>query len=149
MRSLLTLLLLVTGLLTLTGCNTFERRADKKAATFATLDEPTKSRLQAGEVRVGDNEDMVYLALGSPDEKKSTTTAKDKTTTWIYNRYWQEYRGEAYGGFARRVVRDPKTGTTTAYLEPISRPVYSDHVQPVMKITFADGKVTVVERAKN
>ncbi|MDF3056975.1 MAG: hypothetical protein K0R17_1190 [Rariglobus sp.] len=141
-------LILAVASLTLTGCNTFERRAQKKADVFAALSPADQARLEKKVINVGDTADMVYIALGSPDEKTVATTASGETLTWTYNRYWQEYRGEAYGGFQRQVVRDPKTGATSVYLEPISRPVYAERQQPVMRIVFTDGKVSVIEQAR-
>ncbi len=76
------------------------------------------------------------------------TAATGATTTWIYNRYWQEYKGEAYGGYIRRAVTNPKTGATSFYLEPISRPVYETRQQPVLRVVFAKGKVALIEQPK-
>ncbi|HEY9249563.1 MAG TPA: hypothetical protein VIO38_10540 [Rariglobus sp.] len=146
---LLSLFSAVLVLALLTGCSTFERRAKQKAAVFATLSPEARARLENRSIAVGDTFDMVYIALGWPDEKQQSTTASGQTTTWVYNRYWQEYQGEAYGGFQRRVIRDPKTGVSTVSLEPVSRPIYTDRKQPVMRIVFAEGKVTVIEQAKN
>lgn len=144
-----TLLPLLLTLLLLGGCNTFERRAKQKADVFASLSPETRSRLENKTIHVGDTADMVYIALGSPDEKHVKSTATGETVVWTYNRYWQEYHGEAYGGFHRHVVRNSKTGATSVYLEPISRPVYVDRRQPVMRVFFSEGKVTLVEQAKD
>ena len=100
----------------------FDHRVKQKAALVAPLDGPTLARLRAGEIRLGDSEDLVYLAQGSPDEQKQTTTASGETTTWVYHRYWQEYRGEMISGFQPRVRRDPATGATITYQESVSRP---------------------------
>jgi len=149
MRAPFSLLLPVFGLLVfMTGCDTFARRAEKKSAVFSALPAADQARLEKKEIHVGDTLDMVYIALGQPDEKKQSTTADGQTTTWIYNRYWQEYQGQVYDGYVRRVVTNPKTGSATVYYEPVSRPVYADRQQPVMRIRFADGKVTVIEQAK-
>lgn len=129
------------------GCNTFERRAEQKAAVFAALPPETQARLKNEAIQVGDSEDMVFIAFGKPDETKTATTAAGATTTWIYNRYWQEYQGEAHGGFRRHVARDPKTGATSVYLEPISRPVYESRRQAVLRVVFERGAVTVIEKA--
>ncbi len=142
------LLLSLLALLVFTGCNTYERRAKQKADVFATLSPETRTRLENKSILVGDTFDMVYIAVGNPDEKLQSTTATGATTTWIYNRYWQEYQGDAYDGFRRVVVRDPKTGASTVYLEPVSRPIYTDRKQPILRITFTDGKVTVIEQPK-
>jgi hypothetical protein len=141
--------LLTAALCAFAGCNTFERRAQQKADVFARLSPADQARLEKKVIHVGDNADMVYIALGHPDEKQQSVTADGETTTWVYNRYWQEYRGEAHGGFVRHVVRDPKTGAASVYFEPISRPVYAERQQPVMRIIFQGGKVAVIEQAKN
>jgi len=33
-------------------------------------------------------------------------------------------------------------------LEPVTRPIYVDREQPVMRVTFVNGKVSVVEQVK-
>jgi hypothetical protein len=146
MKNPLVILLLGVGLLAATGCQNFEHRVKQKAALVATLDDATQARLRAGEIRLGDSEDLVFLARGKPDEKKLTTTASGETTTWVYNRYWQEYRGETAGGFQPRLRRDPTTGATSTYMEPVYRPIYADRAQAVLRVTFTEGKVSVIER---
>lgn len=143
----LVLPLFVFAVLVFAGCNTFERRAQQKADVFATLSPEDQARLEEKVIHVGDTTDMVYIALGEPDERRQTTTASGDTITWIYNRYWQEYRGEANSGFVRHVVTHPKTGATSVYYEPISRPVYESRQQPVMRIAFEGGRVSIIEQA--
>ena len=143
----LVVLFLAIGCLLSAGCNTFERRAEKKAAVFQTLDTATQARLQAGQLLVGDTEDMVFIALGKPDEKRERTTPEARTTTWVYNRYWQEYRGEAIVGSRRVEVRN-KAGGVSYYYEPIRQPVYETREQERLRVTFAGGKVSVIEQAK-
>lgn len=145
---LLSILPLLLALTILTGCNTFERRAEKKADAFAALSPETKARLKNREIRVGDSFDLVYIALGAPDEKQQTTTASKETITWIYNHYWQEYRGETMDGVRRVAVRDKLTGTYSYYYEPVSRPVYADRKQAYLRIVFAEGKASMVEQAR-
>lgn len=140
------MLALAAGLLG--GCTTFERRAREKAEVFATLSPETRARLENKSVEIGDTEDMVFIAFGRPDETESRVTAAGSVTTWTYNRYWQEYQGEAPGGLRRVTVRDPKTGTVRVYYEQISRPVYASREQPVLRVTFEAGKVAVFEQAK-
>ena len=147
MRSSIISFILLLGLLAATGCTSnFERRAQQNPALVATLDLAAQERLKAGEIRIGDSEDLVFLARGRPDEKKQTITAAGQTTTWVYNRYWQEYRGETAGGYQPRLRRDPVTGATTTYMEPIHRPIYTDRIQAVLRVTFANGLVTAIER---
>ena len=75
-----------------------------------------------------------------------TTTATGQTTTWVYNRYWQEYRGETTNGLQPHVRRDPTTGVATTYFEPVYRPIYADRTEAVLRVTFTDGKVSAIER---
>lgn len=149
MRYLITLLALGIALTGLTGCNSFKRRAEKKADVFNALSPETQARLERKVINVGDSADMVYIALGEPDQKRTTVTATGETGRWIYSRYWQEYQGEAYGGFRREVVRDPKTGSYNVFLVPVSRPVYANHTQETVRIVFENGKVSQVEQAKD
>ena len=136
-------------LLALTGCSTFQSRAKQKAAVFNTLDVATQARLESGEIRVGDTMDAVYIALGSPDEKRDQTTAKERNTVWIYNHYWQEYRGDYFQGSRPVAIKNPSTGATTIYYEPVYRPVYENRTQERLRVTFKDGQVSVIEQAKN
>ncbi len=138
--------LLVT--LVLGGCSTFEKRAQEKAAIFAALDAPTQARLKAGEVGLGDSADMVYLALGAPDEKHGQVSAEGETVVWIYLRHWQEYRGERVMGYHAITATDPRTGTPTVLYEPLEQSIYQDREEERLRVTLKDGKVTVIERPK-
>lgn len=131
------------------GCNTFDRRAREKGDVFAALPVETRERLKSGSLRLGDTEDMVFIALGKPDVRTVATTAAGERATWTYNRYWQEYQGEAYAMAPRRVVRNPTTGETAVYMETVSRPVYAARQQPVLRVEFEGGKVAVIEQAQD
>jgi hypothetical protein len=143
------LIFALLALACLTGCNTFDRRAQQKADVFATLSPETRERLKNKSILVGDTPDMVFIALGKPDETQSATTAAGETITWIYNRYWQEYQGEAYAGVRPRTVTNPKTGAVSIFYEPVRQPVYANRQQPYLRIAFATGKVTSIERARD
>ena len=148
LRSLLTPLIASIALLMAAGCSTFESRAKQKAAVFGSLDAATQARLQSGEILVGDTLDEVYIALGQPDEKRAKVTASEKTTHWIYNRYWQEYQGEAFVGSRPVYVKNPTTGAVSVYYEPVRQPVYANRSQERLRITFKDDRVSVIERPK-
>ncbi|MFH1499567.1 MAG: hypothetical protein ABII82_17290, partial [Verrucomicrobiota bacterium] len=131
-----------------TGCSTFESRAKERSAVFAGLDEATKARLEEGHLQVGDTEDMVYIALGAPDEKRETLTSGGRDTTWVYNAYWNEYQGTRIVGYRRQVIGTPGTGNYQVYLEPIERDIYAPRVEERIRVTMRDGRVTVVEQVK-
>jgi len=136
------------ALLVATGCSTFESRSKQKATVFNSLDTATRERLKTGEILMGDTTDEVYIALGKPDEQRNTTTAAGHTTHWIYNRYWQEYQGEAYVGSRPVYVKNPTTGAVTVYYEPVRQPVYASRTEARLRITFQNDRVSVIERPK-
>ena len=142
------LLLLVLTAFAVGGCNTFERRAKEKTAVFAALDAPTQARLKDGHLQLGDTADMVYIALGEPDEKRDQVTADGSAIVWIYRARWEEYRGEAVVGYRPIAVTDPKTGTPTVLYQPVERSAYRQREEERLRVTFKDGKVSVLERPK-
>ena len=148
LRNLSTSLFVAGALLALTGCSTFESRSKQKAGAFAALDPAAQTRLKAGDIRIGDRPDEVYIALGFPDEKRDVTTAQNKTIVWIYNRYWQEYQGSAFVAPRPIYVTNPTTKTVSVYYEPVSQPVYANRKEESLRVTFEDGRASVIEKAK-
>lgn len=135
----------VLGLLA--GCSTFNSRAEENAAVFTTLDAATKDRLKARVIHVGDREEMVYIALGRPDEKRETLDATGRSTTWVYNAYWQEYQGTRLTGYRRLVNYDAGSKSYRVVDVPDYQPVYQARSEERVRITFQNGRVTVVEQA--
>jgi outer membrane protein assembly factor BamE (lipoprotein component of BamABCDE complex) len=146
--TLLKLTLAAGALAALAACNTFDRRAKEKDTVFRTLDAATQIRLEARQIEVGDTQDMVYIALGVPDEKREQASSTGKTSTWIYSAYWQEYQGTRMVGYRRVVAYDPVTKAYRVHHEPDFQPVYTPRVEDRVRITFQDGRVTVVEQAQ-
>lgn len=135
-------------LLGLSACSTFQRRAEEKSTVFRALDAATQARLEARQIEVGDTQDMVYIALGAPDEKREQLDAGGKTTTWIYSAYWQEYQGTRMVGYRRQVIYDPASKSYRVYHEPDFQTIYAPRMEDRVRITFQDGRVTVIEQAQ-
>ena len=132
----------------LTGCNTFEKRTQEKAAVYNALNQGTQERLKKGTINLGDTEDMVYIALSRPDEKRKHTTAGGTESIWIYKTYWQQYEGTTWVGW-RRVMVPAKNGRGYAvFYEPVTQDVYSTHVDETIRIAFKNGQVTSIEEQK-
>ncbi len=142
-------LVALAALVLATGCSTFESRAKERSAVFAGLDEATRARLEEKRLQVGDTEDMVYIALGAPDEKRESLTEGGRDTLWVYNAYWREYQGTRIVGYRRHVVGTPGSGNYQVYFEPIERDIYQPRVEERIRVTMRDGKVTVVEQVKD
>lgn len=141
------LLLIVLGFAGawLAGCNTVERRAQERSYVFNTLDPQTQQRLQAGEIRIGDTFDMVYIALGAPEAKRDRVTAEGTTTVWVYASYRSDYEGRAFAGYRRQVVYDPRLGGYRVIHRPVTYDVYSERRDERFRVTFRDGLVTTIE----
>lgn len=139
------ILALTIAALTLAGCSTFESRARERSETYASLDPGTRQRLERGAVNVGDTEDMVYIALGEPDEKRERKTEQRQQTIWIYRTYWQEYEGSKWVGWRRYIVPGPGNHYRIFH-EPVSRDIYRQRSTDVIRVTFADERVTAVDQ---
>lgn len=141
-------LLLAATAIGLTGCNTFKSRAKEKSETFAQLTPDEKHRLKKGDINVGDTPDMVYIALGNPDEKRERTERNGASSVWIYRTYIDEYAGSVWAGYRRVIVPARGGRGYIVYHEPITQDVYRTRVDEVIRVTFANGVVSTVEQSK-
>jgi hypothetical protein len=138
---------LAAALVLLAGCNTFEKRAQEKAEVFQSLDPATQDRLQKGNINVGDTPDMVYIALGVPDAKKQRITNDGRELSWIYKTYYQDYVGSELVGYRRYLVPAGPNRYVVRY-EPVRRDVYDERSEENMRVSFMNGRVTVIEETK-
>lgn len=139
--------LLAGAALLLAGCNTFNSRARQMAAVYDTLPPSEQQRLQRGVIGIGDSPEMVYIALGNPDERRDVTTADGTKTTWVYRTYWQQYEGQAWLGYRRVIVPARGGRGYVVFHEPVTQDVYRTHVDDRIRVTFANGAVQSVEQA--
>jgi hypothetical protein len=142
-------ILFVAGLmLALAGCNTIDHRISEKQDVFNRLDPQVQDKIRQGVVEIGYTQDMVYIALGPPDARHEKVTAKGTETTWVYKTYYEQFEGVEHVGFRRIVFFDPSDHVYHVYYEPVSTPVYSQHEEDNIRVTFVDGKVTAIEQNK-
>ena len=134
--------------LLLGGCSTIPSRIEEKSALFAALDAETQNKIKQGRVDVGYSTDLVYIALGTPDERLTKTNQTGTTETWIYNSYRQEYLGTAHTGYRQYVVIDPKTRQAIVTYEPVYSSVYRDRVDERIRINFKANQVESIEQVK-
>jgi hypothetical protein len=135
-------------LLALAGCHSIDSRIKEKQDVFDRLDPQAQDKIRQGVVEVGYTQDMVYIALGPPDAKHQKVTAKGDETTWVYKTYYEQYEGMEHVGYRRVVYFDPADHVYHVYYEPVSTPVYSEHEEDNIRVTFVDGKVTAIEQNK-
>lgn len=148
MKPLLTVLLSVAAL-GLAGCSTIDQRIAEKSAAFATYPAEVQAKLREGVVEIGYTPDQVYIALGKPDDRRERITAQGRELTWIYHSYHEDYRGTAMVGYRRLVAYDPVRRRNYVYWEPAVVDVYRGRIDERIRISFQDGKVAVIEQAKD
>lgn len=146
-RRLLTLSAAVAALV-LAGCQTVESRIKEKPEVFASVDRATQEKIKQGIIDLGYTEDMVYLALGNPDQKRESITANGRTLTWIYSTYYTRYDGTEMVGYHRRVYFDPYLRAYRLYYSPVFADTYREDREERIRITFTDGKVSAIEQAR-
>ena len=131
------------------SCSTVDNRIKEKSAVFASLDPQAQARLKQGMIDVGYTSDMVYIALGKPDEVREKTTDKGRETTWIFKNYWQEYQGSTVVGYHRHVYYDPAVKAYRIYYEPVRTEIYRQRSEERTRVLFVDGHVTAIEQVKD
>lgn len=141
-------LVLATSLGFLAGCQTVSSRIEEKPEVFYKLDRETQDKILQGIIDIGYSEDMVYLALGKPDEKRERITENGRTVTWIYNTYYTRYDGREHLGYYRRVYYDPLLRSYRVHYRPVFSDVYREEKEERIRIVFTDGHATVIEQAK-
>ena len=68
------------------GCETPRTRARLHPGAFAKLSAADQRLVLAGNVRDGMNADAVYIAWGTPEEKRAATGGKEASESWLYHR---------------------------------------------------------------
>ncbi len=132
----------------LAGCDTFKNRAEEKSATFDSLSTATQKRLERGKINVGDTQDMVYIALGDPDETRQISNADGEQPVWVYKTYWQQYEGTAWVGWHRVIVPAANGRGYVVFHEPVTQDIYRTRVDEVIRVAFNRNKVSSVEQRK-
>jgi len=128
------------------GCNSFQSRARQMSAVYDQLPAAEQQRLQRGLISVGDTPEMVYIALGNPDEQRDVLNADGSRNVWVYKSYWQQYEGTAWLGYRRVIVPASNGRGYVIFHEPVTQDVYRTHVDDVIRVTFANGVVQQVEQ---
>jgi hypothetical protein len=144
---LLKTVVVLTGAGLLAGCDTFSRRAERKADVFYSLDEATQARLKEKNIQVGDSPDMVYIALGVPDSKRQRLTSDGRELIWSYRTYYQDYLGSELVGYRRYFV-PVAPDRYVVHFEPVRREVYNERLEENIRVTFVNGRVSMIEQVE-
>lgn len=147
MKSFLKRFAPLLAVLVFAGCSTISSRIDDKAALFATLTPHQQEVIRKGGVELGYTPDMVYMALGAPDERHEQHTAKGDKMTWVYLAITEDWAGQVVR-YRHYAMRDPKTGVVYVFTEPEFHDVYRADAHEHIRIEFTNGKVSAIEREK-
>ena len=148
-RRLLTTFFLAASLGFVAGCQSIDDRIKQKPEVFASVDKATQDKIKQGIIDIGYTEDMVYLALGVPDQKRESLTSAGRSVVWVYNTYYQRYDGFTFVGYERRVYYDPLLKSYRLYYHPAYADTYHDEKEERIRIVFKDGKAAVIEQSKD
>jgi hypothetical protein len=148
-RRLLTTFMLAASFGFLVGCQSVNERIKEKPDVFASVDKATQDKIKQGIIDLGFTPDLVYLALGQPDQKRESVTAAGTSVTWIYNTYYQRYDGTAFVGYERRVYFDPLVRSYRIYYHPAYAETYHDEKEERIRVVFRNGKAAVIEQSKD
>lgn len=125
-----------------------EARIRQNPHIYAQLDPESQYKVSQGMIDLGYTPDMVYLAIGVPDEKRDILTSDGHRQIWIYNTYYERYEGTRHVGYQRRVYFDPRWRRYRVYHEPVYAETYRPQVQERIRVEFLDGRVTSVEQVR-
>lgn len=130
------------------GCSTVDSRIKEKPDVFTKLDPVIQAKIKQGIIDLGFTPDMVYIALGKPDEIRERTGGGGRETVWKYNTYYDRYDGTVHAGYRRFVYWDPQIRAYRIYYEPVYANLHSEQKETYIRVTFRDDKVTAIEQTK-
>lgn len=130
---------LVLWLGLLAACATPEARIKRNQAVFDALPAAEQALIREGKVGVGFTPDMVLLAVGDPDQRWTRTDAQGRAEIWSYTTYDGQDGAPLYRGYYHRYQ-----GGYPFFYDDYSSG--SARAREYFKVTFKDGKVTMVEQ---
>ena len=139
----LTLLLIC---LFLSGCMTTEARRDKRISQnidlFYNYTEEERAKIRRGEIDIGFNEDMVYLAIGKADRTARLKKADSEAVTW---QYFRHVHHSDYDTIRMPVTRVDKNGRSHIHYEYVTIDRSWSERELKTQIEFENGQVVSVE----
>jgi len=148
-RRIFPAMLALLALLLVAGCETIDTRIKQNPELFAKLDAATQEKIKQGIIDLGFTPDMVHLALGEPDQKRERRSTEGAEMVWVYSTYYERYDGTRFAGYRRRVYWDGVVNSYRVYYQPVFADTFRPETEERIRVVFRDGKVTVIEQAKN
>lgn len=123
----------------LAACSTPAARIKRNQAVFDALPAAEQALIREGKVGVGFTPDMVLLAVGDPDQRWTRTDAQGRAEVWSYTTYDGQDGAPLYRGYYHRY----QGGYPFFHDDYLGGPA---RAREYFKVTFKDGKVTMVEQ---
>jgi hypothetical protein len=140
MKTFLSLLALMSGLVLLSACSTPETRIAKQPELFNRLSAEQQQLIKEGRVGIGFDTEMVKLALGDPDRVRERIDASGRSEVWSYMTYESNDGVLLYRGWYHRGWGSP--------FYPYYMTVPGRRERSRDEVVFRDGKVVSVEQER-
>jgi hypothetical protein len=126
--------------LALAGCvTTPAERIEKGRSAYASWPPDVQARVKAGEVAPGFTPEQVRMALGDPDRVFTSVTGAGTEEVWAYRNHRPRITfGIGMGGGGGSGFVSGATMVSTG----------GNYPDEVLRVTFAGGRVSVVEKLK-
>lgn len=147
-RRLFSSFVLVVSLGFLAGCQTVDDRIKENPESFASVDKATQDKIKQGIIDLGFSENLVYLALGSPAQKRQSVSATEKTVTWVYYASSELRTDVLHEGYYRHYY-DPNSGDRRCVYIPATFESGLPEKKARIHVVFKDGKVCMIEQTKD
>lgn len=128
------------------ACSTVNSRIQENAGLYYSLDPNTQAKLAHGDIDLGFTPQMVYIALGQPDLRRTNLSQSGQTETWIYRSYFEDYAGS--GMYFHRWGGWYPYGGYRFYWEPAYFDAYPSYPQDDIRVTFQNGRVITIDQAR-
>lgn len=139
-------LVIMTAGFGLAGCTSTPELRAKLQGGAAPLPPADQQRLERGEARIGDTPEMVYIALGKPDEKQDVAKGG---AVWLYQDYYRKMGHRERTGWSEVVAPGVKDENAVVVQPPVTRDVYREQTGEDIRVTFTAGTVSAIEHLKH
>jgi len=130
----------------LSGCMTTEARRDKRISQnidlFYEYTEEERRKIRNGQIDIGFNEDMVYLAIGRADRIARLKDKQGESVTW---QYFRNVHHSDYDTIRMPVTHVDENGRSHIHYEYVTVDRSWSERQLKMQIEFEGGEVASVE----
>ena len=142
------LLTLVTAI-GLVGCGSTESRSSETVAASGSLPSGSHPRPEQEKARIGDTQEMVLNAMGSPDEQRDVTDADGQQSIWIYKNYFQKPEHIEQSGWSKVLVRGVHDQYGTEIQKPVTQDISRTQVVADIQVAFKSGVVSSVAQVRH